>query len=135
MSTPTLVEALQLVADALDGMTLPTEAAGLTVRATPYPPTGGDRRAGDAWVIPPRVTPATFTDARVELQAVLVLGSDPARAGQLYAALCVPVLNAVTRIDGLPVADVAVTPESLLAGEQTTAPLFVLTVSATAEVA
>lgn len=134
MSTPTLPEALQLVADTLNALEVPP-GVELAVRATPYPPTGGDRRLGDAWVIPPRITVATFVDASVELQAVLVLGSDPVKAGLLYAALAVPVLNAVTRIDGLPVADVSVTPESLLAGEQVTGPLYVLTVSATAEVA
>lgn len=130
MSDPTLAEALQLVADALDGLTVDS----FVVRCLPAVPTGGDRRAGDAWVLPPRVTVASFGFARAQLSAVVVLGSDPVQASKRFAELAVPVVNAVTKVDGLPVADVEVVPESLLAGEQSTAPLFVLTVNASAEV-
>lgn len=131
MTDPTLAQALTLLSDALDGLAVDSFA----VRCLPAVPTGGDRRPGDAWVLPPRVTVASFGLARAQLTAVIVLGPEPAQASKRFAELAVPVLDAVTRIDGLPVADVEVVPESLLAGEQTPAPLFVLTVNAVAEVA
>jgi hypothetical protein len=130
MSDPTLVEAMQLVADALNAVAV----GDFTIRALPEVPRGGDRRPGDAWIIPPRITPATFGLARAQLTAVVVLGPDPVQASQRFAALAVPILDAVTRIDGLPVADAEVVPESLLAGELTTGPLFVLTANVSAEV-
>jgi hypothetical protein len=131
MTDPTLPQAMQLIADAINGL---AAAGGFTVRAQPHQSAGPDRRAGDAWVTPPRVTPATFGLARAELETVIVLSADPTRASGLFAELAVPVLDAVTQIDELPVADVEVTPQSLLAGDAATGALYLLVVNATAEV-
>lgn len=131
MTDPTLPQAMQLIADAIDGL---AAAGGFTVRAQAHQPAGPDRRPGDAWVVPPRVAPASFALARAELEAVVVLSSDPARASVLFAELAVPVLDAVTRIDGLPVADVEITPQSLLAGDAVSGALYALVINATAEV-
>lgn len=130
MPDPTIAEARALLASAVGAVTGP----GFTIRATPRVPKGSDRRAGDAWVTPPTVRPATFGLCEADFSVVVVLGDDPAQADARAEELSVPLVDAVTKILDLPVRAVTCTPESLLAGESVSGLLYVLVITATAEV-
>jgi hypothetical protein len=120
----TIAEQRSLLASLLTGV------GGLTVRAErPTQP-----RTGDGWVNVSRVVPGlSVTSCDCTLVAVLVLGSDERKAGELIATLSVPIVNAVTR-GPLHPSDVGIEPATLPAGDSTPGDVYALILTLTVEV-
>lgn len=122
--TLTLVEAREALADAL------SEIDGLTV----HPVRGGKApKPGSGWVTIGRLVPSDYTRCSVTLVAVVVLGSDQASAEDLLNTWAVDVIDAVTTVDELPTADVALEPILLTAGTDAV-PVNAFTITITTEV-
>lgn len=116
-------DARQAYADALSGVD------GVSVRARPPV---RNPKPGDGWVLIRRGSPADYRRSTLVLTAVVVLGTDVAAAEELIDSLAVPLSDAAAAIPGLPTADVAFEPDSLVldgGGE-----LNILTITATTEV-
>jgi hypothetical protein len=125
----TITETRQALVDA--ALTADITAAGLTLTGKARPPING-ARAGDVFTAVQAVRPASFRTHLATVDVVVVLGADVDRAEQLADALSVPLLDAIT--NQLACADVEATRELLLLGEGNSAPLYVLTITASTEV-
>lgn len=92
-------------------------------------------RAGDGWVNVGKVAPSTFSAATCDCTfvAVLVLGSDERRAGELVASLSVPIVNAVTQ-GPLHPDSVSLEPATLPAGDSSPGDVYALVLTLTLEV-
>jgi hypothetical protein len=128
MSTPTVTEARQAIADAINAVTVAgTPPLAVTLR----PRT--EQRAGQGWTQPPALEPAAFGGVNAAtISAIVVLGTDLGRADELYDLWASPVLTAAT--SAVASIDATVTPEQLLAGDGVTAAVYILTLTLTMEV-
>lgn len=119
-----LTEAREAFAEAL------STVEDLTVRARgPV----RDPRIGDGWVTLARLVPAGYIDSSATLTAVVALGHDDVQAEQLLDLWAVQALDAVTRADGLPAADVVLEPVALAVESGSTLPAFQITITTEVE--
>lgn len=124
MTTPTLTEARQALADALtavDGVTL-VVAHGVKAQLRP----------GHGWTRVLELAPTSFRTSNATLEAYIVLDLAEVTAEAQLDALAVPLLDAAATIETLPAFNITVEPAVMNIAQNQS--LYVLVVTLTTEV-